>query len=162
MQRWGRYSTQKRIVFGAYITSVSYFPLTFTVSRCLAHIINLATQAFISTHSKSKHYDPAEPDADLTVDNGRDVVGLVRAISVKVSHPHFFTNNPSLTTHIQARSSAKRKQRFADLQKHANIMRIRQLLVDMPVRWSSTYVMTSRAESMSDVSKPLYYAICIH
>ncbi|KAN0113570.1 hypothetical protein V8E52_007634 [Russula decolorans] len=45
--------------------------------RCLAHIINLATQALISTHSKSKHYDPAEPDADLTVGNGCDVVGLI-------------------------------------------------------------------------------------
>jgi hypothetical protein len=70
--------------------------LTSTTPRCLAHIINLATQAFISTHSKSKHYDPAEPDADLTGDNGRDVVGLVRAISVKVAltlllspGPHF-------------------------------------------------------------------------
>ena len=55
------------------------------ICRCLAHIINLATQALILTHSKSKHYDPAEPDADLTGDNGRDVVGLVRAISVKVT-----------------------------------------------------------------------------
>lgn len=75
-----------RIAFGAYKTFVLYSPLTRTAStRCLAHIINLATQAFISTHSKSKHYDPAEPDADLTAGNGRDVVGLVRAISVKVT-----------------------------------------------------------------------------
>jgi hypothetical protein len=86
-QRRVRHLTQKRIAFGAYVTSVSSSPLTYTVrTRCLAHIINLATQALISTHSKSKHYDPAEPDADLTVDNGRDVVGLVRAISVKAAH----------------------------------------------------------------------------
>jgi hypothetical protein len=69
-----------------YEISISSSPLTRRVPRCLAHIINLATQALISTHSKSKHYNPAEPDADLTVGNGRDVVGLVRAISVKASH----------------------------------------------------------------------------
>ena len=46
--------------------------------RCLAHIINLATQALISTHSKSRHYNPADPDADLVGENtGRDVIGLV-------------------------------------------------------------------------------------
>jgi hypothetical protein len=86
LQRRVRYSTQKRIASGAYESSVSSSPLTYTARRCLAHIINLATQALISTHSKSKHYDPAEPDADLTVDNGRDVVGLVRAISVKAAN----------------------------------------------------------------------------
>jgi hypothetical protein len=85
VQRQDGYSTQKRIAFGVYGSTVSSSSLTRTVPRCLAHIINLATQALISTHSKSKHYDPAEPDADLTVGNGRDVVGLVRAISVKAS-----------------------------------------------------------------------------
>jgi len=49
------------------------------------HIINLATQAFITAHSKSKHYDPADPDANLVGDDiGRDVVRLVRSICVKV------------------------------------------------------------------------------
>jgi len=95
----------------------------------------------ISTHSKSKHYDPAEPDADLTVDNGRDVVGLVRAISVK------------------ARSSAKRKQLLADLQRRANMKPIRQLLIDMPVRWSSTYIMTSRTESMRSIINTFVYEV---
>ena len=53
-------------------------------NRCLAHIINLATQAFIMMHSKSRHYNPADPDADLIGDNvGRDAVGLVRAICVR-------------------------------------------------------------------------------
>ncbi|KAF8224474.1 hypothetical protein L208DRAFT_1311083, partial [Tricholoma matsutake] len=50
---------------------------------CLAHIINLATQALITTYSKSKHYNPADPDADLAGPE-RDEVGLVRAICVKV------------------------------------------------------------------------------
>jgi len=49
------------------------------------HIINLATQAFITTHSKSKHYNLADPDANLVGNNIRhDVVGLVRSICVKV------------------------------------------------------------------------------
>ena len=32
---------------------------------CLAHVINLATQAVIETYSKSLHYDPKTPDADI-------------------------------------------------------------------------------------------------
>jgi Na+-transporting methylmalonyl-CoA/oxaloacetate decarboxylase gamma subunit len=57
------------------------------VIRCLAHIINLATQALISTRSKSKYYNPHDleehvPDVDAFE---RDEMGLVRAIAVKVS-----------------------------------------------------------------------------
>lgn len=59
------------------------------ICSCLAHVINLATQAVISTYSKAKHFDPANPDAhepntdlnSLTCDE----VGLVRAITVKVN-----------------------------------------------------------------------------
>ncbi|KAF8230107.1 hypothetical protein L208DRAFT_1283531, partial [Tricholoma matsutake] len=46
-------------------------------------VINLATQALITTYSKSKHYNPAKPDADLARPE-HDEVGLVRAICVKV------------------------------------------------------------------------------
>jgi hypothetical protein len=49
---------------------------------CLAHVINLATQALISTYSKSPHFDPKNPEAH--VPTSRDEVGLVRAITVKV------------------------------------------------------------------------------
>ena len=49
---------------------------------CLAHVINLATQALISTYSKAPHFDPKNPEAHVPM--GRDEVGLVRAISVKV------------------------------------------------------------------------------
>lgn len=54
--------------------------------RCIAHIVNLATQALITAHTKSKHYNPEKPDEDLTINHGfdRDGVGLVRSISVKV------------------------------------------------------------------------------
>ncbi|KAF8231447.1 hypothetical protein L208DRAFT_1277218 [Tricholoma matsutake] len=53
---------------------------------CLAHIINLAMQALILMHSKSKHFDLAELEANLPADCGfdRDEVGLVWAICVKV------------------------------------------------------------------------------
>ena len=54
--------------------------------RCLAHIINLATQALISTRSKAKYYSADAEDAhipDLAATD-RDETGLVRAICVKV------------------------------------------------------------------------------
>lgn len=57
---------------------------------CLAHIINLATQAFLAAYSKAKYYDPKDPDDHLQSDtdstDARDVVGLVRVITVKVQH----------------------------------------------------------------------------
>lgn len=57
--------------------------------RCLAHVINLAVQAFLKKESKAKYYNPAEPEAHepgstATDGNKRDIIGLVRAISVKV------------------------------------------------------------------------------
>ena len=56
--------------------------------RCMAHIINLTTQAVLTTHSKSHHYDPAAPNIDLVImqwtDDTCDEVGLVRAIAIKV------------------------------------------------------------------------------
>ena len=65
-----------------------------TKYRCLAHIINLATQAVISTHSKSKFYN-GNPDNDhLPEDVGgteRDEIGIVCVICVKV--------RPSLLLH---------------------------------------------------------------
>jgi hypothetical protein len=50
---------------------------------CLGHVVNLPTQELISTHSNSPHFDPKNPDAHIPT--GRDEVGLVRAIVVKVS-----------------------------------------------------------------------------
>jgi hypothetical protein len=49
-------------------------------------VINLATQALISTYSKTKHFDPKEPtDHEPDIDAfQRDEVGLIRAITVKV------------------------------------------------------------------------------
>jgi len=58
--------------------------------RCLAHIINLATQALISTRSKAKYYNPHEADAHVpeTSSSKGDELGLIHAIVVKVS-THF-------------------------------------------------------------------------
>ena len=66
-----------------------------TFHSCLAHVINLATQALISTYSKTPHFDPATPEDHLNIagdqSSARDEVGLVRAIAVKVYniHPHW-------------------------------------------------------------------------
>lgn len=55
-------------------------------NSCLGHVINLATQALITTYSQSPHYDPEAPENDIAGTNGprRDEIGLVRAIAVKV------------------------------------------------------------------------------
>jgi hypothetical protein len=56
-------------------------------SRCLAHIINLATQALIKTRSEAKYYNPHEEnkeDFDGADGAERDELGLVQAICVKV------------------------------------------------------------------------------
>ena len=60
--------------------------------RCLAHIINLATQAVISTRSKAKFYDGSPDENELPEDLGaadRDEIGIVRAICVKVCLSYF-------------------------------------------------------------------------
>ena len=64
-----------------------------TPLRCLAHIINLATQALISTRTKSKYYngDPADDHIpeEKKDESERDEVGIIRAICIKVrSVPH--------------------------------------------------------------------------
>lgn len=115
--------------------------MTFIICSCLAHIINLATQALISTRSKAKYYSPDTDDAHIP-DLGaveRDEVGLVRAISVK------------------ARSSSQRKELFLGIQVESKVKAL-QLLLDMKVRWGSTYVMLTRAQSRMEVSN-LYFHI---
>ncbi|RXW23821.1 hypothetical protein EST38_g1987 [Candolleomyces aberdarensis] len=102
--------------------------------RCLAHIINLATQAVLGAYSKTPHFNPGsiaplEPDIGVSDDfeSVRDVVGLIRCIAVK------------------SRSSAKRNALLKELQEKDGVKIPRTLLVDMKVRWSSTYLMLKRA-----------------
>ncbi|KAF5318361.1 hypothetical protein D9611_014218 [Ephemerocybe angulata] len=105
--------------------------------RCLAHIINLATQAVIATHSKTPHLNtessPTDVDtalddlADISTAYDRDETGLIRIITVK------------------ARSSAKRTELLKQLQEKEGVKVPLNLILDMKVRWSSTFAMLKRA-----------------
>jgi hypothetical protein len=77
-----------------------------TAYSCLAHVINLATQALISTYSRAPHFDPKDPEAHIPT--SRDEVGLVRAIVVKVRFNHLIVAR-TLTV-IREWSSSKRKE----------------------------------------------------
>lgn len=68
------------------ILSSLFLIVTVREYRCLAHIINLATQALILTRSKAKFYSADAEDAHVPETAGveRDELGLVRAICVKV------------------------------------------------------------------------------
>jgi hypothetical protein len=72
--------------------------LTNNYFRCLAHVINLATQALISGYSTSKHYNPHDPAAHELSQDNRDEVGIIRTITVKVSPS--INRNESLLTYI--------------------------------------------------------------
>jgi hypothetical protein len=122
--------------------------LLLTNYSCLAHVINLATQMLISTYSKSPHFDPKEPDAHIPT--SRDEVGMVRAIVVKVcTIPCEFSQ--LLTTAVQERSSSKRKEMWKTIQTKMGHGRAIQLILDMKVRWSSTYLMLDRTEKKKEV-----------
>ncbi|KAJ2923537.1 hypothetical protein H1R20_g13556, partial [Candolleomyces eurysporus] len=103
------------------------------VASCLAHTINLATQAVLGTYSKTPHFNPGstaplEPNVDVTDEELMcDVVGVVRCIAVK------------------ARSSAKQNALLKELQAKDGVKIPLTLLVDMKVRWSSTYLMLEQA-----------------
>ncbi|KAG6864146.1 hypothetical protein C0991_012142, partial [Blastosporella zonata] len=108
------------------------------LQECLAHIINLATQALILTRSKAKYYNPHQIDEhlpDTSLDVERDELGLIWAIVVKEC------------------SSSQRKALFKDIQvrdavenTEAKASEPLQLLLDMKVCWGSTYIMLHRAE----------------
>jgi hypothetical protein len=76
------------LIFGGFSNAMIFKTYLNYVARCLAHIVNLATQALIATRSKSKYYNPHEleghiPDVEAFE---HDEIGLVQAIVVKVSH----------------------------------------------------------------------------
>ena len=124
-----------------------------TKHRCLAHIVNLATQAVISAHSKSKYYNGNPEDDHLPEDVGgteREEIGIVRAICVKVHLTLSLQLCNSNTMVSKAHSSAQRKEAFNSIQ-YRRKERPLQLLLDMKVRWSSTFVMLTRAESRRQV-----------
>ncbi|KAG6372381.1 hypothetical protein JVT61DRAFT_7836 [Boletus reticuloceps] len=78
----------------------------------MAHIVNLATQAFLSAHSKSKHFDPSTPDIDFLVirdELDRDEVGLVCTITIK--DVNYFVRHLSLQE-----SSADKRHKTMELE----------------------------------------------
>ena len=117
--------------------------------KCLVHIINLATQAVILTHSKAKYYNGSPDENELPEDLGaaeRDKIGIIRVICVKVCLFSFNSCDPHLTsTTMKAHSSAQHKVPFKAIQDHRNVPVV-QLLVDMKVQWSSTFIMLTCAK----------------
>jgi len=75
-----QYKWQKRRI--KYVICDVFLTIHNVCYSCLAHIINLATQALIGAYSKSLHFDPKSPDDHIPTN--RDKVGLIRAIAVKV------------------------------------------------------------------------------
>ena len=85
----GRFMMLLRCTFGEYQCICACAPTNKNLNRCLVHIINLATQALISTRSKSKYFSPhdeRDDDSSTPVSDrlDRDEVGLIWAICVKV------------------------------------------------------------------------------
>ncbi|KAF7372312.1 putative AC transposase [Mycena venus] len=100
------------------------------------------SRVLISKYSNATHFDPKQSEAHLpdTTAPLRDEIGLVRATTVKAC--------PEC-------SSPKRKQIFKELQlkicraadssANVGVFVAKQLILDMKVRWSSTYYMLLRA-----------------
>ena len=123
--------------------------------RCLAHIINLATQAVITTCSKAEYYDgSSQDDNELPEDLGateRDEIGIVRAICIKVHHSWFQSHRIHVwLMSMKACSSTQHKEAFRAIQYRCSVPLV-QVLLDMKVWWSSTFVMLSHAESQWEV-----------
>ncbi len=144
------------------VDSQSYHSQLLTKNSCLAHVINLATQMLISTYSKSLHFNPKQPDAH--VPTTRDEVGLVRAIIVKVCigtsclHPKKLLS----LTPGQEHSSSKWKEMWRTIQNKANSMPPLQLILDMKVWWSSTYLMLDHAKRKKNVCSRFWMKIHTH
>lgn len=73
-----------------HVTLMIIYMFSDSLYSCLAHIINLATQAVLSTYSKTPHYNhnsmsPLEPTIDvLDAQLMHNIVGLIQCIAVKV------------------------------------------------------------------------------
>ncbi|TFY80105.1 hypothetical protein EWM64_g3907 [Hericium alpestre] len=90
---------------------------------------------------KAKHFNPHDPDAHVpnTVAEVRDEIGLICAIAVK------------------EHSSSKRKELFQRVQEREGVAHPQQLLIDMPVCWSSMYAMLNCAEKNKDHVETFVY-----
>ena len=76
------------------------------IHSCMAHIINLATQTFLTPCSSSKHYDPATPEADIVVSNNgedQDAISLIHATYLcQGKHVHMDLSFTDPTDHVLA------------------------------------------------------------
>ena len=99
------------------------------------------------TYSQLHFYDPENPSAHVPDMNAtyQDVVGLIHSIVVKVNCMLAVSRYAlTLLLHWQQHTSSKRKDLFMNVQKDARINPT-QLIVDMPVHWSSTLNMLTHA-----------------
>ena len=123
--------------------------------RCLAHIINLATQAVITTCSKAKYYNSSSQDdnklpQDLGVTKHNEI-GIVRANCIKVHCSWFQSHRICIwIKSMKARSSTQHKDPFRAIQYQCSVPPV-QLLLDMKVQWSLTFIMLSHAKSQWEV-----------
>ncbi|KAF6762527.1 hypothetical protein DFP72DRAFT_841664 [Ephemerocybe angulata] len=132
-------------------TMLKWFEKKINSNKCLAHIINLASQAVITTYSATPHIttksSPADVDSaltnltEVTTQFIQDKVGLVRILAVK------------------ARSSAKRPQLLKDLQLKEGVQIPLNLILDMKVWWSSTFTMLQHAYDLRDVLNDFVFKI---
>ena len=122
---------------------------------CLAHIINLATQAVITTHSKAKYYDGSgqddnKPPEDLGATEHNEI-GIVCAICIKDHRSWFQSHRIHIwLMSMKARSSAQHKEAFRAIQYQCSVPLV-QLLLDMKVQWSLTFIMLSHAKLQREV-----------
>jgi hypothetical protein len=87
-------------------------------------------------YSKAPHFTPHDNlshEPDITQHGDHDEIGLIHAICVKEY------------------SSAKRKELYKQVQLKRGILKPTQLLLDMKVWWSSTYVMINCTETNKEV-----------
>lgn len=139
----GKWAYKNRHIRYILYSTFPFLRTSLSPSRCLAHIINLATQAVIATYSSTAHInvdsstadvDKTQSDlADIATRFIRDEVGLIRLLAVK------------------ARSSAKRTELLKQLQSKEGVQVPLTLILDMKVRWSSTFAMLQRAYDLREV-----------
>ena len=153
-----RHGATRHFIFSEWPTIVSRCSCSIW-SRCLAHVINLATQALLAAHSPAKHYDPTkptehEPDVDRYL---CDEIGLVWAIVVKVSTlcQTFFCLIVNFT--LKAHSSEKCKEHLLNIQTCTGQKQALMLLMDMKVHWSSTFNMLAQALKLKEVCPDIFY-----
>jgi len=134
---------QRNDAYGKSALDIAFTSSIWQLLRCLVHIVNLAMQVLLKAHSKSQCYDPNQPEAHLP-DIGSNMCYFSEGAFINFNCHHL--SYPETTTlHLpKEHSSSKCKELFHTIQK-------KQLLLDMPICWSSTYVILDHADNLKDV-----------